>query len=197
MPIQPIQPPSPPATISWTRPMNALQRTPSRTNKAVSVFLKSCRLFISMSPLSHSLNGGRRPRTANMYLRCDNEDRLCQGNPAPDMFYSHYVDDFHSICDQYTSFPFTVPPVSSLTTTIQPGHCTPFVSACASGTQFDLACSQSYTGPQLDDCLCAPEVLSLQYTCLYLGNVSCRGVPAALSNIPGWGVCSGYSTIFV
>ncbi len=62
-------------------------------------------------------------------------------------------------------------------------------AACASAKMSHANCNAQYTGSAYSSCSCQPELLSLDYTCLYLGNVSCLLTDVALTNIAAYSGC--------
>lgn len=46
---------------------------------------------------------------------------------------------------------------------------------------------------QFSSCTCRPELLRQDYTCEYLGNATCLGKSAALSNLWGYAGCSDFA----
>ena len=58
---------------------------------------------------------------------------------------------------------------------------------CQSGQYSQQECHSSYPKQPVSfsSCFCEPALLSMDYTCLYLQNVSCFSTPAALTNLAG------------
>jgi hypothetical protein len=128
---------------------------------------------------------------------CENEQRLCFGNDDNDGSLQTGIDQWHSACDTEITFSPTTPIVTSLTATYNQDFCNTAGSACASGNDLASQCSLSYTnlGAHFSSCFCQPELLSLQYTCLYQLNTSCLAEPAALTNIPAYNFCDNAASV--
>jgi hypothetical protein len=126
---------------------------------------------------------------------CENEERLCLG--TDDGSLQTAIDGWHSACDGEITFSPTTPVVTSLTATYNQDFCNTAGSACASGLDLTSQCSLSYTslGAQFSSCICQPELLSLQYTCLYQVNTSCFGEPATLTNLPAYKLCDNAASV--
>jgi hypothetical protein len=122
-----------------------------------------------------------------MYNSCDSEERLCFGNSDLDPSIQSGIDQWHSICDGRIPFSPTTPAVSSITASFIPSNCLAAEAACASAAAGNSACSVSYAGKSqtesFSSCLCQPSILSQEYTCAFLGNMSCQQTSAALSNM--------------
>ena len=128
---------------------------------------------------------------------CESEARLCLGNDDGDGSMQTAIDEWHSACDKEITFSPTTPVVTSLTATDNnQDFCNTVGSACASGIDLASQCSLSYTSlGAFSSCYCQPELLSLQYTCLYQANTSCFGEPAALTNIPAYNFCDNAASV--
>ncbi|KAE9363280.1 hypothetical protein N431DRAFT_475440 [Stipitochalara longipes BDJ] len=136
----------------------------------------------------------------NSYYDCDSEERLCVGNSDVDGSIQLGINQWHSICDGNISFSPTTPVVSSVTTSFNPQNCLTAEAACANAANSNSACSSSYAGKSeiqlYSSCLCEPEILSMSYSCLYLGNISCQITTAALSNIlPAYTFCKNFASV--
>jgi len=135
----------------------------------------------------------------NSYFGCESEERLCVGNSDPDPSIQTGIDQWHSICDGRISFTPTTPPISSVTAPYDDKYCLTAESACASVADANSACSISYAGKSqskiYSSCLCQPSILSLEYTCAFLGNISCQQTSAALSNLPDYRFCSNLVSV--
>lgn len=47
----------------------------------------------------------------------------------------------------------------------------------------------------VSSCLCAPPVLSQEFTCSFLANISCAQVPAHLNHMSGWTFCDNLQDV--
>jgi hypothetical protein len=132
--------------------------------------------------------------------RCENENRLCLEGYELDNTYSSAVSLWHSICDNQTSFRPTTPALSTLGSTLltdlDAQYCTTVASACASAS-VGLSSCDTITLPQSGiGCACQPQLQSFYYTCAYMGNVSCVGVPATLTSLYGFSLCTNFQSLF-
>jgi hypothetical protein len=127
---------------------------------------------------------------------CESELRLCLDSDDGDGSLQTAIDEWHSACDLEITFSPTTPVVTSLTATYNQDFCNAAGSACASEADLISQCSLSYTNlGQFSSCYCQPELLSLQYTCLYQLNTSCFGEPAALTDIPAYNFCNNAASV--
>lgn len=128
--------------------------------------------------------------------RCGNEERLCFGNGDTDNQIQDALSDWHEGCDSQINFTVTTPALSTITVPYDPKFCTKVISWCASGSVEQQKCVTSYAAvSDQSSCYCAPKLLSLDYSCMYLNNASCVLTPAALSNMPAYGFCSNFQSV--
>lgn len=132
---------------------------------------------------------------SNALCSCNNEERLCLPQSASQID-AGFIDDYsswHKWCDPVVLYHPTTPVLSSITVTYDANACPAASTACL---QMFYSRSQCQLTGQIDDitaqssCLCAPAVLSLEYTCSVLGNVSCLQIPAHLESMTGYSYCS-------
>ena len=130
------------------------------------------------------------------YLSCESEQRLCYLGDDVDADIFSGLAIWHSACNSHLSFTPTTPPVSTLSTTYDANYCAVTVkSACNAAEMSQANCNAQYTGTAFSSCFCQPEILSQQYTCLYLGNVSCILTDAALTSIPAYSYCQNAPSV--
>jgi hypothetical protein len=70
--------------------------------------------------------------------------------------------------------------------------------ACRSASILFHTCYDTITSPgmsQLTSCICKPEIIRHDYTCQFLGNTSCRGTGATVSNILEYSWCSNFQSV--
>jgi hypothetical protein len=70
--------------------------------------------------------------------------------------------------------------------------------ACRSASILFHTCYDSITSPgvaQLTSCICKPEVIRHDYTCQFLGNTSCEGTAATVSNLLEYSWCSNFQSV--
>jgi hypothetical protein len=125
-----------------------------------------------------------------IYVSCENEQRLCLGNDDIDGYFQPEIETWHSLCDGKISFTPTTPPLWSITASYNVDFCTTVFSSCESASQVAEDCAISNTGQQYLSCFCQPSVLSMEYTCEFLGNTSCVQTSAALTNLAAYGYCT-------
>jgi hypothetical protein len=104
---------------------------------------------------------------------------------------------WHSICDNSISFTPTTLPLSTITALYNEDYCTTAFSSCAS-VSYELGqCQLSYgsVGSTVLSCLCQPKILSLEYTCDFLGNISCQQISAALTNMVAYPYCTNLLSV--
>ncbi|KIW13498.1 hypothetical protein PV08_08686 [Exophiala spinifera] len=134
----------------------------------------------------------------NAFYDCESEYRLCLLNDYFDGDAQNLISLWNSACDDAITFSPTTPVLSTLTSTYDVGYCTTAQSACAVEEVALSSCSVNYLGKddqKFSSCFCAPSFLSAQYTCGFLGNVSCQQVPATLTNLVGYSYCSNFMSV--
>lgn len=119
------------------------------------------------------------------------------GNEGIDGYILSDISVWHSICDNKISFTPTTPPLSSITAPYNGDYCTTAFSSCVS-VSYELGqCQLSYgsIGSTVLSCLCQPKILSLEYTCEFLGNISCQQMSAALTNMAAYPYCTNLLSV--
>lgn len=135
------------------------------------------------------------PSTLNRvaFSSCNNEERLCLGSTAIDSDFQNDYNCWHSVCDPIINYTPTSPQYSSITAPYDLNYCLTAQAACTQMSASRSQCALEYNSgdptTSVSSCLCAPPVLSLEYTCSFLQNISCAQVPAHLSQIAGWTFC--------
>jgi hypothetical protein len=129
--------------------------------------------------------------------RCENEQRLCYGNGDLDNQAQDLASAWHSGCDGHISFTPTTPAISSITVTNDAAKvCTTFAAQCASASAAIGRCKTDYSSSSAQSsCFCAPQLQAMEYSCAYLGNVTCLKTSATLSNLPAYGYCSNFQEV--
>jgi len=114
---------------------------------------------------------------------------LCLGNDAEDVNYQEALSAWHSLCNTFlpSSLTITTPPLSTITATFV-DNCPAEAKACETAKLIYDNCGISFTnfGAPFTSCYCQPAWLSLDYQCEYVGNTSCAGIPATLSELVGY-----------
>ncbi|KAF2098859.1 hypothetical protein NA57DRAFT_56497 [Rhizodiscina lignyota] len=152
--------------------------------------------FNSTAPGSAFVNCFCNQKLFNSVFDCESEQRLCFGNGDLDNTAEQFVDTWHSACDKKITFTPTTPSVSSITASYNVQYCTTMFAACASASIANQACESSFTIPsERVSCFCQAPLLANEYTCAYLGNVSCIQTEAALSRIPGYSICPNFESV--
>ena len=130
---------------------------------------------------------------------CNNEQRLCLGATSIDYGYTNDYNCWYSICDPILRHTPTLAPLSSITAPYEVGFCSTAKAACRAMSGSRSLCAIDYTSGEpttsVSDCLCAPPVLSLEYTCSFLGNISCIQVPAHFTSMSGWTYCDNFADV--
>jgi len=131
-------------------------------------------------------------------MSCENEFRECFENDDYDSSAQQLLSIWNEGCDGFVSFTPTTPPLSTLSTTYNDDACTSVYSSCASWSYAIEECSSSFpsvTRSQIS-CACQARILSLAYSCEFIGNETCEQVPAALSDVFGYSFCPGFTSLF-
>ena len=92
----------------------------------------------------------------------------------------------------------TTPVLSSISVSYDPKECSAASTACERMSYSRSQCL--LTGKTSDtsaysSCLCDPAILSLEYSCRVLGNVSCLQVPAHLDQMTGYSYCDNINEV--
>jgi len=127
---------------------------------------------------------------------CESEVRLCFLDTRLDLTYQTALSLWHSLCNTFTTFPTTTPTLSTISASYD-ALCgdSAIGEACATARLLFDDCSSSFSAPNLlTSCVCQPQFLSLDYSCEYLGNTSCLGIPATVEELVGYG-CSNFGAV--
>lgn len=128
--------------------------------------------------------------------RCESEMRLCFEDNSLDDTYQSALSLWHSLCNTFITFSPTTPAVSAINTSYDALCGNAIEEDCTTAQIILEQCSNSHTDNVLfTSCLCQPQFLSLDYTCEFLGNTSCLGVPATLSSLAGYQICPNFGEI--
>lgn len=105
---------------------------------------------------------------------------------------------WHSLCDDVVTYSPTTP-ITSAFTAYPEEFCEQDVKiACAEAKTLLSEClayiSETDT-TRFSSCTCRPELQQQDYTCEYIGNVTCLGTTAALSSLFGYSVCSNFAEV--
>jgi hypothetical protein len=129
--------------------------------------------------------------------RCESEMRVCFESDRLDINYEEALSLWHSLCNTFTTFSPSTPPVSVISSNYD-AFCIDnnLHSACATAQLLSDQCESSFSSDNggFTSCLCQPRFLSLDYSCEYLGNTSCLGIPATMSNLIGY-PCPNFAPI--
>ena len=128
-------------------------------------------------------------------IRCESEQRICFGNDRLDPVFETGISVWHSICDPLITFTPTTAPISTIVRTWDPDVCTTAHSACDKQNALISSCSDHSKGTAFFPCVCQPSILSLQYTCEFIGNVSCLLTSAATTNMAAYHFCSNLPAV--
>lgn len=139
-----------------------------------------------------------RLKTSLTVSSCESEMRLCSGNTDLDGDMQAELQVWNSACDREISFSPTTPILSSLTTTYDAEFCTSVASMCQVGEVELQSCSISYLGKDIQkwsSCYCAPSLLSAEYSCNFIANISCLATPATLTDMEQYGYCDNFLSV--
>ncbi len=73
--------------------------------------------------------------------------------------------------------------------------CESVADACAIELNLASSCDLAFKGTALSSCFCQPSILSLQYTCGVVGNVSCEFTSAEFTNLPAYALCKNLYSV--
>jgi hypothetical protein len=111
--------------------------------------------------------------------------------------YGEALSLWHSLCNTFTTFSYSTPQVNAFSTDFN-ALCIDnnAYSACVTAQEIYDDCSNSFSSDnvRLTSCFCQPRYLSLDYTCEFIGNTSCLGIPAITSNLQGY-ACPNFAAI--
>ncbi|KAK3939011.1 hypothetical protein QBC46DRAFT_388881 [Diplogelasinospora grovesii] len=137
----------------------------------------------------------------NAIVDCESELQVClqaDGTDGTDGSLQAGVYSWHSLCDAYvsTSFTPTTPVLSSIGTSFDQFCVETAEPVCQSAKKsFDICTNSITNAAQISaSCVCQPAFLSLDYTCEYLGNISCLATSATMSELIGYG-CSNFAQV--
>jgi hypothetical protein len=120
--------------------------------------------------------------------------RLCFESDEMDPSFESGLSQWHTLCNALSFFAPTTPSISSITTYYDYNNLCDG-EACATAKLLFDSCAGTFTDDaRYTSCICAPSFLTLDYSCEYLGNTSCEGIPATLSNLIGYG-CSNFPAV--
>lgn len=122
--------------------------------------------------------------------------RLCFEDNYFDSDYEKYLGQWHSVCDTFLGSAvtkITTPPLSTLTA-IYDTACNP--QACQTAKLLFDGCTHSFSNDDapFTSCLCQPRWIVADYECAFIGNTSCKGIPATLSNLVGYD-CPNFQSV--
>jgi len=130
----------------------------------------------------------------NAIFGCESETRLCLGHDGLDGSSQSEVSGWHDICDGASPFSPTTPQLSSIVHSVNPDECTTVFSACNAALAILTSCSL-YSASQFGSCVCQPSMIAVEYTCEYIGNISCAHRSAALSDLDAYQSCSNFAAV--
>jgi len=130
----------------------------------------------------------------NAILGCESETRLCLGHDGLDGGSQSEVSGWHNICDGASPFSPTTPQLSSIVHSVNPNECTTVFSACNAALAIISSCSL-HSASQFGSCVCQPSMIAVEYTCEYIGNISCAHRSAALSDLDAYKSCSNFAAV--
>jgi hypothetical protein len=151
-----------------------------------------------MQSSSKIRQAGRTPRWRSLLIACnyscESELRICFGSNVEDDLFAEAALDWHSLCDGFINFKPTTPVISTYSAT--PTICdTAVEAACLSAERVQNLCTTLTNLSALSSCQCQPVIMQNDFTCEYIGNVSCLAAPAATTNLIGYGYCSNFAEV--
>ena len=130
---------------------------------------------------------------------CNDEERRCLGSTAIDLDFTNQYNCWHSLCDPIVNYSPTSPLWTSITAPYDLAYCTTVQDACTSMSYSRSSCFLKYRSgdptTSVSRCLCSPPVISQEFTCSFLQNVSCAQVPAHLEQMSGWTYCDNLEDV--
>lgn len=130
---------------------------------------------------------------------CNNEQRRCFGATTIDIDFTADYSSWHSYCDPVVIYTPTTPILSPITASYNLDYCTTAKDACLSMAYTRSSCYLAYQSNSAltpyRSCMCAPPVLSQEFTCSFLANISCAQVPAHLDHMSGWTFCDNFEQV--
>jgi hypothetical protein len=121
--------------------------------------------------------------------------RLCFGNDDYDNVIEDAVSDWHTGCDEYMAASVTTPVISTITSAVDNvAACTSMLSACATLSAEVEKCEAGIAA-SASACICAPKVISAEYNCEFVGNVSCVQTSGVLSEMVAYSFCSNFQSV--
>lgn len=127
--------------------------------------------------------------------------RCFRGNALDESFESGLLS-WSSLCKTSATLTFTPTTAPPVTFTPYPDeYCNDIRSACtAAQVLFDrcvpLARDESPEGEKrFSSCMCAPDLLRKDYSCMFLGNRSCLATGATIESALGYKDCSNFQEV--
>ena len=153
------------------------RKTQSITSNA-SATKHTWTLFSGKSASSIAARNANQSRSS-----CQNELRECLETTDEDGVLQSAASAWHSLCSSITFTP-TTPVISTVSLDGDEFCATAIDRACRTAAASSDQCSRSATNlAGFSSCVCQPSVILYDYSCEYIGNTTCLGVPATLSEM--------------
>ena len=127
---------------------------------------------------------------------CESELHICLENDGADQVFQEAAFSWHQDCDSYISHQPTTPVVTPLASYVGDDYCFSTVDAACVSAEVLLDNCIKFAGDdaRFTSCTCDPAIVRLEYTCQFLGNTSCLGAEATLSEVIGYS-CSNFGQV--
>ncbi|KAI8718231.1 hypothetical protein NCS52_00601300 [Fusarium sp. LHS14.1] len=127
---------------------------------------------------------------------CENELRLCYRREDLGVNFDRARELWNSLCGSVITFdPTTAPPSSYEAYPDQ--LCQEIKTKCAGARELLRECTDYVSdtdGSKFSSCTCRPTLLREAYSCAYVGNTTCLGLGATLSNVLGY-QCDNFESV--
>ncbi|KAH8898272.1 hypothetical protein GQ53DRAFT_415420 [Thozetella sp. PMI_491] len=127
---------------------------------------------------------------------CENQLRACFASDELDNEMEEASSLWLSLCKTYITYTPTTPVLSEVTSSFDDAFCNTVVkSACGAATVALDKCDTILDESLLSECVCQPSILRYDYTCEYMGNITCFSTAAALSNLFLSSACANFDSV--
>ncbi|RSL97654.1 hypothetical protein CDV31_012932 [Fusarium ambrosium] len=127
---------------------------------------------------------------------CENELRLCYRREDLGVNFDRARQLWNSLCGSVITFE----PTTAAPSSYEPypdEFCLELKNNCAEARKLLGECTDYDSvkdASKLSSCTCRPTLLREAYSCVYIGNTTCLGEEATLSNVPGY-QCDNFESV--
>jgi hypothetical protein len=121
---------------------------------------------------------------------CESELRLCFLGNEEDGDMMVVASKWHSLCDSFVTAKPTTPILTSISTPFDDEFCGSRVRGACATVSFRFGACTTLSDAAFTSCACQPDLIREDYTCEFLANSSCLGLPAATTDVALYGYCS-------